>query len=176
MDEFRFPEELRARAAFALLSASSLGRYVRAARELASDSEVTRRLSLNDVSTTALLVLAGRLLAALAVQAQRHEEEVDLALLLCIVSTSADPVVDGFLNQVGMSARPSLAWVSALSRALYTERASNVTTSLPVRMDMFVRSATSPAEGLLVRYPPNGLVFDAMLNPEQAEERLLRAA
>jgi hypothetical protein len=124
-----FPKEVRASLAFELLASSSISRYIRVARSFATSSSVEEAIASRDISVQDLLGLARESWRLIASGDMRDEEEVDLALALCILSDSADPEVDEFLQQVGMLDRPPLSWASGLARYLSYHRPANSTTT-----------------------------------------------
>lgn len=119
------PEALRARTVLELLASSSLGRYARYSRWVARQPDVRNAMALRGVSSVEILNMAQDTWRFLAQQRHRDEREVDLAILLAILSDSADQRVDEFLLRVGMVDRPPLSWVSALARLLSFQRSAS---------------------------------------------------
>lgn len=121
------PGPLRSLTFLELLASSSLGRYARYSRSAGRHSDVWNAIALHGISTEELLDLARDTWSFLADQRHRDESEADLAILLGILSGSADQRVDDFLLRVGMIDRPPLSWVSAFARSLSLQRSASVT-------------------------------------------------
>ena len=120
-----FPESIVARAAFELLSSSSIERYVRVADYFAATPELRLLLEVSDIGPADLLNEADARWRTLTRARQREPQEVELALLLGLLATSASPDVDAFLTRLALHDRLPLAWSSAHARELLRRRPSN---------------------------------------------------
>ena len=138
--------DIRTRAAFALLTSSTVPRYVRMAQSFGE--EVAERAAAIGATVEDRITSSADLWRSLVVEAQRSETEVDLSLLLASLSTAADPRVDDLLQRLGLTpVAPSSAWVSALARSLLQRRVENEVHSIPdissllATIDLDVRDA-----------------------------------
>lgn len=120
-----FPEEFLSKAAFALLSSSTVHRYARMAKSLAATSRLRSALYASQVTTKELFMHAEGLWRQLVGQKQRDLPEVELALILATLGETAVGEVDNLLIRISMTDKAPVSWISALARRLYHERASN---------------------------------------------------
>src|SRR5216117_155952 len=81
--------------AFLLLSSSSVARYVRVAKQLAEDSALKDHLACGAISIGELINRARKLHMVIASKNQRDVEEIELAIIMSILSeTASDQAFD----------------------------------------------------------------------------------
>lgn len=115
---------VRRKAAFALMTSSTVPRYVRMA--MSFGEIVAERAAAIDMTVADRVALSRDLWRSLVVEPVRSETEIDLALLLASIATAPDARVDHLLYRIGLNpASPSSSWVSALARSLVQRRAEN---------------------------------------------------
>jgi len=122
---FLSTEELE-NAAFYLLTSSSVERYVRIAKNIATQSGVSAQLQANSDLAMPLLVRARQLWRRILLNACRDVPEFELAVLLPVLAKTALPEVSDFLLSLASIDRHNCAWISALARRLCQERPTNV--------------------------------------------------
>lgn len=170
------PEEVLAKAAFGLLSSSSVERYVRVANEIASSPDLRTSLETSGVAVDQLLVRAQEAVRALSVARQREPQEFELALLLQVLSVFPDPEVDALLSRIALSDRAALAWPGAQAKHLLNRRPSNGITTIvsstalaaPVIAFAFAGQAVELSKGLTF--------FDATAHVAEVSDQTLAPA
>lgn len=111
--------------AFALLTSSTPGRYIRMAKDAAVHSRLRARIEENSQVIPLLVSDARMLWRQMLGSKQRAVQEPELAIILVLLSHTAVPEVDDLLSAIGLIDRPAVAWIAALARRLLQERASN---------------------------------------------------
>lgn len=129
-------------AAFALLTTSSLGRYIRTAKEAATRSTLRRWLGREPERIPDILAHARTSWRAVLDTTERDVPEWELAIVLPILARTAGSEVDGLLQTVAVSERPNAAWLAALARRLLQERAENQSGAGPWRGSTEARPAS----------------------------------
>lgn len=113
------------KAAFAMLTSSSLARYARNVEALASATLLATRLNEDPAMIPELVNQSLENWRRLFGSRQRTEDEVELALMLALLARTSDPRVDDLLLQFSLADQPSVAWISAFARHLRSRRACN---------------------------------------------------
>lgn len=119
------PEGFLNKAAFALLSSSSVHRYVRIAKSLATSSPLRSNLDSNKVTVQHLIEYAQELWSEALSQKQRGISEVELAVIVSTLSETSLEEVDELLIRMAILDSPPISWIAALARQLCQERVSN---------------------------------------------------
>jgi|SRR5882724_6524677 len=118
--------------AFLLFSSSSATRYVRMAKQLAEDSALKDHLACGAISIEELINRARKLHTVIASKDQRDIEEIELAIIMAILSETASDQAFDLLADFSLYDRNSLAWISAAARNLFQQLAKNlVDASIP---------------------------------------------
>src|SRR5512146_1073557 len=95
---FLLPEPVLAEAAFQLLVSSSLDRYARAARRLASDTATLE--ALDQLTPAEVAQRAEQHWRFLVSRKTREPQEAELALLLAFLASTAESEADRILDRV----------------------------------------------------------------------------
>lgn len=136
-------------AAFELLTSSVLGRFARKAQEAAARSDLRTRVEQNPAILESLVRRARDLWQQLLQMEQRGVEEVELSLLLALLSETAWREVPDLLRDIGVVDKPVVAWVAGLARLLRHTGAGN--------RDVSLSSIVWDRTGLDVRNDANSL-------------------
>lgn len=119
------PEHLLARAAFELLSSSTVNRYANVAISLAQDDAVRSQLSMQEISTSDLLTQARDLVGIVAASTLREPEEFTLAIIMALLADAASPDAEELLTRVALRIEPPFRWLAGAARLYLTQRRSN---------------------------------------------------
>jgi hypothetical protein len=117
--------------AFELFASSSAGRYWRAARSLAEGCALKEHLESGLLGVSDLVQRARELRGYLACRQHREVEEVGLAIILSTLADTASEEVSDLLVSLSVFDKAPLAWMSALARKLYQDRALNIVAARP---------------------------------------------
>ncbi len=112
-------------ATFYLLTSSSIERYIRLSKKIASQSALISQIHDHPEFIEAVLMRARILSQQVLILEKRDVAEFELSVLLPVLARTASPVVDEILLTLALSDRSSAAWVSALARTLRSERPSD---------------------------------------------------
>ena len=116
------PPTLLAHAAFELLASSSVERYTRIARNFTADPALKQELRMMNLEPADLRARIEYLAAMIAVERFREPSEVELTLLMAILSQSGAPDADEILTRVAVRNELALRWPSAAARLLLAQR------------------------------------------------------
>jgi hypothetical protein len=122
-------------AASYLLTSSTVSRYIRLAREVANRSTLAAQLRSDPDFSSRLAMYARERWLELSSSPQRDVQEVELAIILPLLARAPLPSVEALLSDVGLSVRPSAAWIGALARHLISERPTNTQRQISARRD-----------------------------------------
>jgi hypothetical protein len=117
-----FSQEELADAAFAMLTSSSLERYARMAQQSAVHAQLREQMQRNPQLIPDLIRRANELRRTILRSAQRDVSEVELAVLLMVLSPTAASTVDQLLLDLSIVNWPAVAWISGLARRILQER------------------------------------------------------
>ena len=149
MDEPLLSQHELAKAAFGLLTSSSIERYVRIAQDSAAG--LVEKLQPVPLRWQCVLDRANRLWQEAVRGTRRESSEVELAVLLSALAQTAIPNVDRLLATVSLIDRPPVAWLSALARNLRMHRSATLTIGRPTNIrGSVINSAATPP---LIRSP-----------------------
>ncbi|MBI3050757.1 MAG: hypothetical protein HYY76_20900 [Acidobacteria bacterium] len=124
------PPTLLARAAFELLASSSVERYARIARNFTTDAAVKQQLRTMNVEPADLRARIEYVAAMIAVERFREPSEVELTVLMAIVSQSGAPDADEILTRVAVRTELALRWPSAAARLFLAQRPLTTTVQI----------------------------------------------
>jgi hypothetical protein len=164
-------------AAYALLTASSLGRYIQVAKQVASRSKLRHSLASQPERISRLVSEARHAWRGVLATSERDVFEWELGILLPILAQTAVPEIDGLLRAISLSERQNAAWLGALARRLVHERAENQVGLWPWRAPTDVQPAS--VENRANSCPVRVLLTDGLglRSPEnRASQRTLRVA
>ncbi len=122
---FLHEEAFLGESAIMLLASSSLNRYVRIAKTLATASPLRLKLEGGRLTIQDLLIHADSLWRRILNSRERDLPEVELAVILPIVADLATDEAADLLIRVSMQDQVPAAWISALARHLFQQRATN---------------------------------------------------
>lgn len=104
------------RAAFDLLSSSTLGRYLRKAREHADQAGLSALARTDAAALARFITRAEHLWENVSVQATRELDEIELAVALAAVETSSHEAVVALFERIAAHADAPSRWIPALAR------------------------------------------------------------
>ncbi len=112
-------------AAFYLLSSSTINRFIRTAKKLASDSALSKLIKQQPALIPLIVNEVKQTWRSFILISSRNEIEIYLALSLPVLSETASPDVQELLKQIGLSTQPSASWIAALARDLREKQTVN---------------------------------------------------
>jgi hypothetical protein len=141
-----FSDDELADAAADFITSSTLHRFALKAKEASRRARLRRHVQMVPQMIPSLVERAKSLWYELRRSSYRDIPEVELAILLALLSETAAPGVDELLVDVSLIDQPSVAWIGSLARRLLQEHASNTSRSLTEypRRDINIRVENLP--------------------------------
>jgi len=132
-------ESVLGQATLMLLSSSTVNRYIRLAKRLAESSDLKRKLELGLITSDELLEHADNLWRFVVESKERDLPEIELALILPIVSRFATEKAIEMLLRISVYDKTPAIWISTLARDLYNRLSANQTVNISTESSLKLR-------------------------------------
>ena len=117
--------EVAATIAKRMLSCTNLGEYLRLAKEGAECLDKILEASWTyDANSNVLLTDARDRFESYQGSTRRDFEEVELAILLCLLAPVPNDSIDEFLNEITLCTHRTMTWIVSLAHEILLERKS----------------------------------------------------